>query len=149
LNDGRFAVRLNWYGSKGNKQPALMFRFTSRCQRVGVEPLGYLQGVLPPLSVLWPDRWQAARRAKMATPPSPATDASTPLAESAYSPLAKPAQAATRSAGRPRVVGENHCNRSSQEIFSPVRVAAEARGAPSWERWFRLYKPRDPADLAL
>jgi hypothetical protein len=35
------------------------------------------------LGALLPNRWQAARQAKMATPPSRATDASTPPAESA------------------------------------------------------------------
>jgi hypothetical protein len=34
-------------------------------------------------AALLPDCWQAASQAKMATPPSPATDTSTPPAESA------------------------------------------------------------------
>src|SRR5262249_14020367 len=41
----------------------------------------------------------------------------------AYSPLAKPAQAATRSAGRTRIVDVNHCNRSSEEVFSATGAA--------------------------
>jgi hypothetical protein len=68
-----------------------MFSFTSTCQRVGVEPLAYLQDVLTrlpmmatgQLGALLPDRWQAARQAEMATPPPPATDGSTPSAEPA------------------------------------------------------------------
>jgi hypothetical protein len=60
-----------------------MFRFTSTCQQLGVEPLAYLQDVLTRLGALLRDRWQAARQAKMVTPPSPATDVSTRPAESA------------------------------------------------------------------
>jgi hypothetical protein len=75
----------------GGQSAALMFSFTSTCQRLGFEPLVYLQDVLTrlptmaaaQLGALLPDRWQAARQAKMATPPSHATDASTPPAESA------------------------------------------------------------------
>jgi hypothetical protein len=67
----------------------------------------------------------------------------------AYSLLAKPTQAAPRSGGRTRIDGENHCNRSSEGVFSPARVPAEAPGdATAGKDRFRLCKPRDPADLA-
>jgi hypothetical protein len=50
----------------------VVFSFTSSCQRLGVEPWGYLQDVLSRLpglpaerrAELPPDRWQAARQAQ-------------------------------------------------------------------------------------
>jgi transposase len=65
--------------------------FASTRQWLGVEPWVYLQHVLQRLPTkpagqlgdLLPDRWQAARQAQMTTPPLPATDTSTPAAESA------------------------------------------------------------------
>ena len=61
---------------------AVLFSFTSSCQRLGVEPWAYLQDVLTRLPTtpaeqlgdLLPDRWQAAREANTATPSAPATD---------------------------------------------------------------------------
>jgi transposase len=86
----RIAIgRKNWlfFGSEqGGKTAAILYSFTSTCQRLGVEPWAYLQDVLtrlpitPPdqLSDLLPNRWQTARQAQMATPsttvaPSPTT----------------------------------------------------------------------------
>jgi transposase len=69
----RIAIgRKNWLfvGSpQGGRTAAVLFSFTSTCQRLGVEPWAYLQDVLtrlpttPPeqLGALLPDRWQAAR----------------------------------------------------------------------------------------
>ena len=69
----------------------VLFSFTSTCQRLGVEPWAYLHDVLSRLPTtpaeqlgdLLPDRWQAAREAKMATPAAPATEPTTSSAESA------------------------------------------------------------------
>jgi transposase len=71
--------RKNWLtvGSpRGGQTAAVLFSFTSTCQRLGVEPWAYLRDVLtclpsqPPgqLDGLLPDHWMAARRAKIATP---------------------------------------------------------------------------------
>jgi len=76
---------------RGGQTAAVLFSFTSTCQRLGVEPWAYLQDVLTRLPTtpagqlcdLLPDHWQAARRAQMATPPLPVTATSTPAEESA------------------------------------------------------------------
>src|SRR5262249_15960162 len=69
----RIAIgRKNWLtiGSpRGGQTAAVLFSFTSTCQRLGVEPWAYLQDVLTRLpttpadqvDALLPDRWQAAR----------------------------------------------------------------------------------------
>jgi hypothetical protein len=86
--------RKNWLtvGSpRGGRTAAVLFSFTSTCQRLGVEPWAYLQDVLmrlpatPPelLGDLLPDHWQTARRASTATPSAPATDTRISSAESA------------------------------------------------------------------
>jgi transposase len=79
----RIAVgRKNWLsiGSpRGGQTAAVLFSFTSTCQRLGVEPWAYLQDVLTRLPTtpagqlgdLLPDRWQAASQAKTTTPPVP------------------------------------------------------------------------------
>jgi transposase len=91
----RIAIgRKNWLfvGSpQGGRTAAVLMSFTSTCQRLGVEPWAYLRDVLTRLPAmpagqlgdLLPDRWQAARQAQMETPPLPATNTSTPAAESA------------------------------------------------------------------
>jgi transposase len=90
----RIAIgRKNWLtvGSPhGGQTAAVLFSFTSTCQRLGVEPWAYLQDVLTRLPTtpagqlcdLLPDHWEAAREARMATPPAPATEIVIPLAES-------------------------------------------------------------------
>jgi len=66
--------RKNWLfvGSvQGGRTAAVLFSFTSTCQRLGVEPWSYLKDVLTRLPTtpaerlaeLLPDRWQAARAA--------------------------------------------------------------------------------------
>jgi transposase len=77
----RIAIgRKNWLtiGSPhGGQTAAVLFSFTSTCQRLGVEPWGYLQDVLTRLPAtlagklrdLLPDHWQAARRSKTAIQP--------------------------------------------------------------------------------
>src|SRR5262249_5921678 len=78
----------NWLsvGSpRGGQTAAVLLSFTSTCQRLGVEPWSYLRDVLTRLSAaaepveeLLPDRWEAARRARLAaapTPPPPSGDA--------------------------------------------------------------------------
>jgi transposase len=75
----------------GGQTAAVLFSFTSTCQRLGVEPWAYLQDVLTRLPAipagqlvdLLPDHWQLARQAKTATPPSPATQSTSSPAESA------------------------------------------------------------------
>ena len=81
----RIAIgRKNWLtvGSpRGGQTEAVLFSFTSTCQRLGVEPWAYLHDVLtrlPTTSVgqlgnILPDHWQAARRGKMALPADPAS----------------------------------------------------------------------------
>jgi hypothetical protein len=84
--------RKNWLtvGSPRNGQAtAVLFSFTSACQRLGVEPWAYLQDVLTRLPAapagqlcdLLPDHWQAARTAAVAT--TAASPASGPSADSA------------------------------------------------------------------
>jgi transposase len=89
----RIAIgRKNWLfvGSpQGGQTAAVLFSFTSTCQRVGVEPWAYLQDVLTRLPTtpagqlgdLLPDHWQAARQAQMATPAAPVTNATIPPAK--------------------------------------------------------------------
>jgi transposase len=91
----RIAIgRKNWLsmGSpRGGQTAAVLFSFTSTCQRLGVEPWAYLQDVLTRLPTklagqldeLLPDRWEAARQAKVATPQTLATDCASPPTESA------------------------------------------------------------------
>jgi transposase len=76
----RIAIgRKNWLtvGSpRGGQTAAVLFSFTSTCQRLGVEPWAYLRDVLTCLPLtpagqlgdLLPDHWQAARPAGTATP---------------------------------------------------------------------------------
>jgi transposase len=89
----RIAIgRKNWLfvGSpQGGQTAAVLFSFTSTCQRLGVEPWAYLQDVLTRLPTtpaeqlddLLPDHWQAADRAKLAAPPAPTTDTPAPSAD--------------------------------------------------------------------
>lgn len=89
----RIAIgRKNWLsiGSpRGGQTAAVLFSFTSTCQRLGVEPWAYLQDVLTRLPTtpagqiagLLPDHWQAARQAQVATAPAPAADTATSSAE--------------------------------------------------------------------
>jgi transposase len=91
----RIAIgRKNWLsiGSpRGGQTAAVLFSFTSTCQRLGVEPWAYLQDVLTRLPAtpagqlgdLLPDQWQAAHQVQMASPSAPATDATIPPAEPA------------------------------------------------------------------
>ena len=90
----RIAIgRKNWLfvGRRGGQTAAVLMSFTSMCQRLGVEPWAYLQDVLTRLpslpaeqrGELLPDRWEAARWARLATPPAPAPDATPPATESA------------------------------------------------------------------
>jgi transposase len=83
--------RKNWLfvgSEQGGRTAAVLFSFTSTCQRLGIEPWAYLQDVLSrlpttpsaALAELLPDRWQAARRAQPASPPVPSAAAS-PSAE--------------------------------------------------------------------
>jgi transposase len=85
----RIAIgRKNWLsiGSpRGGQTAAVLFSFTSTCQRLGVEPWAYLQDVLTrlpatpdgPLGDLLPDHWQATPRSE-ATPPAAATGSAVP-----------------------------------------------------------------------
>jgi transposase len=69
----RIAIgRKNWLfvgSDNGGRTAAVLFSFTSTCQRLGIEPWAYLQDVLKRLPTtpaerlgeLLPDRWQAAR----------------------------------------------------------------------------------------
>jgi transposase len=87
----RIAIgRKNWLfvgSERGGQTAAVLFSFTSTCQRLHVEPWAYLQDVLtrlpttPPaqLADLLPDRWQAARQAAD-SPAFPSPDQPTPPA---------------------------------------------------------------------
>jgi hypothetical protein len=65
---------------------AVLFSFTSTCQRLGVEPWAYLHDVLTRLPAtpagqlgdLLPDHWRATRLAEGATPAGPATGRTAP-----------------------------------------------------------------------
>ncbi len=76
--------RKNWLtvGSpRGGQTAAVLLSFTSTCQRLGVEPWSYLRDVLTRLPAgeaveeLLPERWEAARRARLSTAPAPAPSA--------------------------------------------------------------------------
>ena len=101
----RIAIgRKNWLfvGSpRGGETAAVLFSFTSTCQRLQVEPWAYLHDVLSrlpttpteQLEALLPDRWQAARASRVEPPSPSATDASTPSPELvARSPVSKKCQ---------------------------------------------------------
>jgi predicted ATPase len=68
----------------------VLFSFTSMCQRLGVEPLAYLQDALrrlptmlaEQLADLLPDHWQAARQVNTAIAPPPVADIRPSPAES-------------------------------------------------------------------
>jgi hypothetical protein len=71
---------------------AVFMNFTSTCNRLEVEPWAYLQDVLTrlpsvpaaeQLDEFLPERWQAARQARVVTPPAPATETNASSAESA------------------------------------------------------------------
>jgi transposase len=66
--------RKNWYfvgSANGGRTAAVLYSFTSTCNRLEIDPWAYLQDILtrlpelPPdkLSDLLPDRWKAARQA--------------------------------------------------------------------------------------
>ncbi len=88
----RIAIgRKNWLtvGSpRGGQTAAVLLSFTSTCQRLRVEPWAYLHDVLTRLpgaaaeqvGEFLPERWEIARRARMAAPPTPS--ATPPSAES-------------------------------------------------------------------
>jgi transposase len=89
----RIAIgRKNWLfvGSpQGGQTAAVLFSFTSTCQRLGVEPWAYLQDVLERLPTtpaerlgdLFPNHWQAARQGRPT--PSVLTDPANRSAEPA------------------------------------------------------------------
>lgn len=86
----RIAIgRKNWLsvGSpRGGQTAAVLFSFTSTCQRLAVEPWAYLQDVLTrlpelpaeQLDSLLPDRWEAARRARATAATASATTENPP-----------------------------------------------------------------------
>jgi transposase len=91
----RIAIgRKNWLfvgSERGGETAAVLFSFTSTCQRLGVEPWAYLQDVLTRLpatpadqvDALLPDRWRAARAAaRTREAPGPSDGGSAPPAES-------------------------------------------------------------------
>jgi hypothetical protein len=89
----RIAIgRKNWLsmGSpRSGQTAAVLFSFTSTCQRLDVEPWAYLQDTLKRLPALvesqlcdlLPDRWLASRQAPIAPPPAAATGTVSPSAE--------------------------------------------------------------------
>ena len=76
---------------RGGQTAAVLFSFTATCQRGGVEPWSYLQDVLTrlpglpsdQLDALLPDRWEAARRARLTPPPTPSYPTPPPSTEPA------------------------------------------------------------------
>ena len=84
----RIAIgRKNWLhvgSEQGGHTAAVLFSFTSTCQRLGVEPWAYLQDILTRLPTaapaqladLVPDRWQAARAASANTATASAIEVS-------------------------------------------------------------------------
>jgi transposase len=91
----RIAIgRKNWLfvgSERGGQTAAVLFSFTSTCQRLGVEPWAYLQDVLTRLpgwssgsmDELLPDHWEAARRARAKAAAAPAAPGKAPATESA------------------------------------------------------------------
>jgi transposase len=91
----RIAIgRKNWLtvGSpRGGQTAAVLFSFTSTCQRLGVEPWAYLQDVLTRLPTapagrlgdLLPDHWQAARQVSQPIPPASTSEKPPPAAQPA------------------------------------------------------------------
>jgi hypothetical protein len=89
----RIAIgRKNWLhlrSAQGGQTAAVLFSFSSTCQRLGVEPWAYLQDVLTrlpatptrQLGCYLPDHWLPVRQVKEVTRPSAATDATNPSAE--------------------------------------------------------------------
>src|SRR5262249_15065899 len=89
--------RKNWLtvGSpRGGQTAAVLFSFTSTCQRLGVEPWAYLQDVLTRLPTaptgqlgdLLPDHWQAARQVSRPIPPASTSEKPPPAAQPASYP---------------------------------------------------------------
>jgi transposase len=88
----RIAIgRKNWLfvgSARGGRTAAVLFSFTSTCQRLGVEPWAYLQDVLTRLpqtpaaglAELLPDCWQAARAPK-GSPKAEAAAAAPPVGD--------------------------------------------------------------------
>jgi transposase len=82
----RIAIgRKNWLhvgSSKGGRTAAVLYSFTSTCQRLDVEPWSYLQDVLSRLPTtapehlgeLLPDRWQAARTSQASPEAAPSAE---------------------------------------------------------------------------
>jgi hypothetical protein len=74
---------------RGGQTAAVLFSFTSTCQRLGIEPWAYLQDVLTRLPTtsagqlggLLPVHWQEACKARAVTPPAPEVDRRGPAAE--------------------------------------------------------------------
>jgi hypothetical protein len=91
----RIAIgRKNWLtvGSpRGGQTAAVLFSFTSTCQRLGVEPWAHLQDVLRRLPTtpagqlgdLLPDHWQAARQVSRPIPPASTSEKPLPAAQPA------------------------------------------------------------------
>jgi hypothetical protein len=91
----RIAIgRKNWLtvGSpRGGQTTAVLFSFTSTCQRLGVEPWAYLQDMLTrlpatsggQLTPLLPDQWQAARPIRTTLSAMPPIAPTRPAGESA------------------------------------------------------------------
>ena len=89
----RIAIgRKNWLfvGSpQGGQTAAVLFTFTSTCQRLCVEPWSYLQAVLAQLPTtpaghlesLLPDHWRAAEEAKKDPQPTSGPDSVNPSGE--------------------------------------------------------------------
>jgi hypothetical protein len=89
----RIAIgRKNWLtiGSpRGGQTAAVLFSFTSTCQRLGVEPWAYLQDALTRLPTapagqlgdLLPDHWQAARQVSRPIPPASTSEKPPPAAQ--------------------------------------------------------------------
>jgi hypothetical protein len=84
--------RKNWLtvrSPRGGQTAAVLFSFTSTCQRLGVEPWAYLQYILTRLPTtpagqvgeFLLDHRQSARQAKTATAQSPATETTRASAE--------------------------------------------------------------------
>src|SRR5262249_47561084 len=76
---------------RSGQTAAVLFSFTSTCQRLGVGPWAYLQDVLTRLPTapagqlgdLLPDHWQAARQVSRAIPPASTSEKPPPAAQSA------------------------------------------------------------------
>jgi hypothetical protein len=128
--------RKNWLtvGSpRGGQTAAVLFSFTSTCQRLGVEPWAYLRDVLTRLPTtpagqlgdLLPNHWQAARQVSRPTPPMSTSEKPPPAAQPASYPW-PPSPHLGQGATRRGAIAGVKCNR---HVLGSGRTQVERRNS--------------------